>query len=121
MANVETKIDVQALWNALSDDERRQVGVAALILAIGIRGSHEMAVPEQGFEAAEQAGANLLYELVERRLPKDRRLPDLSPLGVRACRVCGCTDDCACPEGCSWTEDDLCSSCSEGQREASHG
>ena len=27
------------------------------------------------------------------------------------CRVCGCTNDCACPEGCEWVEPDLCSSC----------
>jgi hypothetical protein len=28
-----------------------------------------------------------------------------------ACRVCGCTDDRACPGGCSWAEPDLCSRC----------
>jgi hypothetical protein len=27
------------------------------------------------------------------------------------CRVCGCTDDNACEDGCSWAEKDLCSSC----------
>lgn len=27
------------------------------------------------------------------------------------CRVCGCTDDIACDEGCSWVEPDLCSAC----------
>lgn len=27
------------------------------------------------------------------------------------CRVCGCTDDDGCEEGCSWVEDELCSSC----------
>lgn len=32
---------------------------------------------------------------------------------IRACRVCGCTDDRACLGGCWWIndEDDLCSSC----------
>lgn len=33
---------------------------------------------------------------------------------VRSCRVCGCTDDRACPGGCSWLDiphDDLCSAC----------
>jgi hypothetical protein len=29
----------------------------------------------------------------------------------RACRVCGCTDDRACPGGCWWVEPDLCSAC----------
>lgn len=27
------------------------------------------------------------------------------------CRVCGCTWNNACPGGCSWVEDDLCSAC----------
>lgn len=27
------------------------------------------------------------------------------------CRVCGCTQDSACPGGCYWVEDDLCSQC----------
>lgn len=30
-----------------------------------------------------------------------------------ACRVCGCTWDTPCPEGCWWVERDLCSSCAE--------
>ena len=32
----------------------------------------------------------------------------------RACRVCGCTDERACPGGCSWVEADLCSACAPG-------
>ena len=34
-------------------------------------------------------------------------------LKERKCRVCGCTDVCACPGGCYWVEDDLCSDCIE--------
>lgn len=33
--------------------------------------------------------------------------------GGRQCRECHCTDNAACPEGCSWTELDLCSACAE--------
>jgi hypothetical protein len=29
----------------------------------------------------------------------------------RTCRVCGCTNQRACPGGCYWTEADLCSEC----------
>jgi len=29
----------------------------------------------------------------------------------RYCRVCGCSDEDACEEGCHWVEEDLCSSC----------
>jgi hypothetical protein len=30
---------------------------------------------------------------------------------VPICRVCGCTEDNACDEGCCWVEPDLCSAC----------
>jgi len=29
----------------------------------------------------------------------------------RKCKVCGCTQNNACPGGCYWVEDDLCSAC----------
>ncbi|QAT44140.1 hypothetical protein EQM06_09660 [Aminipila luticellarii] len=35
----------------------------------------------------------------------------LEGLKNRKCRVCGCTQDHACPGGCYWVEDDLCSKC----------
>lgn len=45
--------------------------------------------------------------------------PIEAPIGARprtaglACRVCGCTDDNACPGGCGWVSIDppLCSAC----------
>ena len=39
------------------------------------------------------------------------RLAPREKPGVRACRVCGCTQRRACPGGCSWVEWDLCSAC----------
>lgn len=33
------------------------------------------------------------------------------PLMGRTCRVCGCDDFHACPGGCYWVEEDLCSAC----------
>lgn len=38
-----------------------------------------------------------------------------------ACRVCGCTDERACPGGCWWVEPDLCSDCGDVSPEASEG
>ncbi len=35
------------------------------------------------------------------------------PLEVRSCRVCGCTDEYGCEEGCTWVEEDLCSACAD--------
>ncbi len=29
----------------------------------------------------------------------------------RTCRICGCTDKRACPDGCHWVDKDLCSKC----------
>lgn len=41
---------------------------------------------------------------------------DTGPLwDVQACRVCGCTNDNACPGGCYWVEEDLCSACFEAE------
>lgn len=34
---------------------------------------------------------------------------------IRRCRSCGCTDEQACPGGCWWVDDDLCSTCHRGQ------
>ena len=36
------------------------------------------------------------------------------------CRVCGCTENNACPGGCWWAEDDLCSACAEKQKRVKH-
>lgn len=30
---------------------------------------------------------------------------------LRVCSFCGCTDECACPGGCSWVQEDICSAC----------
>lgn len=32
---------------------------------------------------------------------------------LRECRECGCTDQQACPGGCHWVEEDLCSQCAD--------
>ena len=32
-------------------------------------------------------------------------------LHTKRCRICGCTDDNACVNGCYWVTDDLCSQC----------
>ena len=35
--------------------------------------------------------------------------------GPRRCRECGCTDERACPGGCTWVFVDLCSRCAEDE------
>lgn len=34
----------------------------------------------------------------------------------KKCRICGCTWHKACPGGCFWVEDDLCSKCAKDKR-----
>jgi hypothetical protein len=29
------------------------------------------------------------------------------------CRECGCSDSLACPQGCAWTQPDLCTACAD--------
>ena len=47
-----------------------------------------------------------------RPLPKGIRIETRSVVFARRrCRVCGCTNNRACPGGCSWVAIDLCSRC----------
>lgn len=43
--------------------------------------------------------------------PADQSAPPGKP--EARCRLCGCTDNHACPGGCWWVEPDLCSACHE--------
>jgi len=50
-----------------------------------------------------------VYEIIkEGELEKEEALFDKDP---RFCKVCGCSSDHACPGGCHWVTDDLCSNC----------
>lgn len=37
---------------------------------------------------------------------------------TRICRVCGCTEELGCDEGCTWEDDDTCTACAEKLRRA---
>lgn len=50
--------------------------------------------------------------------PEEARALMVRNLGtMRKCRVCGCDDFHACPGGCFWVEDDLCSACTGAEKE----
>lgn len=36
---------------------------------------------------------------------------------MATCRICGCTDERACPGGCWWVEPDFCSACAPAERQ----
>lgn len=44
------------------------------------------------------------YSALAQHEPEDRG-------AIRTCHLCGCTNDRACPGGCYWVEEDLCSAC----------
>lgn len=72
------------------------------------------------------AGVDALIEIGERlgelvdlvREAWDQERTPASPTVERICRYCGCTDEQACPGGCSWVTDDLCSACQQRAQDA---
>lgn len=57
----------------------------------------------------------VLEEFVEERDAANDGTPPLTLTGwFQVCRRCGCTDEHGCAEACSWVEEDLCSSCTDG-------
>jgi hypothetical protein len=113
--------DPLAAWRSLPPEIRERIGAAAIAAAVCNLGAHiaiEQADPiaHGHFHVAEGEALSLIFELVNINVlgGDDTTLPprpDLRPLGIRQCRVCGCTDDYACDGGCEWVEPDLCSSC----------
>lgn len=112
----ELRFDARAAWAALDDAHRQAIGEAALLLQLSTEAC-ELAMDEgpthasRRWERAEQVAWRRLAETV----PMDADLypdgPDLAAIDIRECRVCGCTDDDGCIEGCSWIGEDLCSAC----------
>jgi len=58
----------------------------------------------------DDSGVDPLYTELPEREPEARALYVIWS-GLRACRVCGCTDDWACDGECEWVGVDLCSEC----------
>ena len=56
----------------------------------------------------EQCGNEALWECWQRYFQERME-------SEQVCRVCGCTDDNACPGGCWWVEEVLCSACVDTQ------
>lgn len=128
--------NVAEAYAALSDWQRVQLGLAALILAVSTDAqaeivrrvvdehiddgtAHPLSPAELKRARAWEVGEFAAWRVLEETTtalslePADFTMPDLEVIGVRQCRECGCIEDYACPEGCSWAEADLCSACVE--------
>lgn len=68
------------------------------------------AARREGLDNAEGASDRTLMEDLLRRTI-EHAVEHL--VEERRCRVCGCTDEHGCDEGCCWVEEDLCSQCAE--------
>ena len=115
------RLDPVAAWLALPPEVQREIGAAVIANQVGRLGvaiAQETGVPEQArpYDVAASEAGSLIFERIvvfvlggeDTVLPPR---PDLRPLGIAQCRVCGCTDEMACDEGCYWVEPDLCSTC----------
>jgi hypothetical protein len=96
----ESQPDLSAGYNQDEDDCRRVISVSCSQNKKGM--------------AAKKA-------LIEKFFPEIEAAPDEryeeedseSLFDEQKCRVCGCTNDHACEDGCCWVEPDLCSRCAE--------
>lgn len=100
------------LWDELTPDQQRSIGVAAIIHLIGGDDPHDD--EEWNWEAAYMAGAEAMRDAYATTAFNGPTAPpriDLNAIGVRMCTKCGCTDECGCIEGCGWSTPSLCSRC----------
>ncbi len=106
---------VEAGGIAVHETGRLYAGKTAAHLLAGTRG--------QLMTAAEDVGVDAKYLQLEPRMHFDlfgsplmmalQKCNEDEEPPARKCRACGCTDDHACPGGCYWIEEDLCSACAE--------
>jgi hypothetical protein len=110
------RFDARAAWAALSSDGQRRIGELALVISLAADAQ------ELGDELSETAAQRWQHAADEAWMRLGAGTPeavdypagpDLAVLGIRACRLCGCTETSACVEGCQWIAADLCSSCRE--------
>lgn len=117
------RFDGAEAWAQLPAELKDEIGTIALELAA----AHSLAdrVSEDGLpdtfdRIANAANAELrrdLYSLVTHALPSDSfvasdgRSPRIPALLGGVCRICACSQNDACPEGCGWAADDLCTAC----------
>ena len=119
--NVTDRFDGAAYWARLAPEDQAAIGAAALewIAAEGMQDrAWEDSRPDWARvgTAAEGACRSTIQDVFVGAIDREGleasdgtpRIPSL--LGM-VCRVCGCSEQDACPEGCGWAEDHLCTSC----------
>lgn len=115
------RFDGASAWAMLSAEDQAAIGAIALECIVTLIGQDVNYDDPEGrgrpFIAAEPIIIDHLREAVTDALHasapealNDHRVPIPSLLGP-VCRVCRCSEDDACENGCAWAEPDLCSAC----------
>jgi hypothetical protein len=112
------RFDARAYWSTLPPQDQQRLGEAASLWFFSMVA---VTVGDQLSDVVRRRWEHASRHALTRLNPPDpgrERIfegPDLAALGIRACRVCGCTDESACPtpdgNGCHWVGPDLCSQC----------
>jgi len=114
------RFDPTAAWAAIAPEHQAEIGAAALALMLCIRGGEDEPIYSTPYSDAEPNAWHEFEETIDRGTDClfDRVTIPLPPIGLLpgTCRACGCTDNRACPGGCSWVEPDLCSACADKDR-----
>jgi hypothetical protein len=105
------RFNARAFWSELPAEMQCKIGESALLLAMAMRARLD---DSRWLHARDEAVVRLGGLL--RDAPQCPEGPDLAALGIRACRVCGCTDLSGCRVACSWVAADLCSACARPSR-----
>lgn len=118
------RFDGAAFWATLTPEQQEEIGAIALELIVNQNGEDAYftgleAKPEaRPFLAATPLLNDLLMQAVQDAIGDS--LPALSddalPVPIPSllgpvCRVCRCSEQDACDEGCGWADDDLCTAC----------
>ncbi|MBC5805655.1 MAG: hypothetical protein ACR2KS_10285 [Candidatus Eremiobacter antarcticus] len=97
---------------------RRNCGAAIFDPNVGIavcRQCHDDLTNHKGDVRVPLVRVKVAYETIQlaAKLPP----PGVKPVTIDGvCRMCGCTDELSCPDGCYWVESDLCSQCCDCDR-----
>lgn len=118
------RFDGAAVWPTLTAEQQAAIGAIALEFVVNWNGEDayfsgiDAMAEARPFIAAQPLLSDLLMQTVQdalaNRVPAlgDDNLPVPIPSLLGAvCRACGCSENDACDEGCSWAEADLCSAC----------
>ena len=123
MARIFERIDTKAFWAALPPEKQLEVGEAAVaFIAAGYVQFNVKQNDHLGVRVAEAAFTKLESELFD-VFGKDgaafmgARGRHKVPAGLgMICKACGCTEEDACPGGCGWEGENLCTACAGNGR-----